>query len=140
MNFLETPNGGPCPQGGTPCADIFVIGGALDNFSFWYNTDTEVLSPVDPGDAEFNRYFVSIFPFLPGSTTPLSPLSAAACTAAGAAPGCQGFLTAEGAQNEVQFAFAITTNPIQEMPEPGTLALFALGLVGLGYTFRRRQS
>ena len=84
INFAETPNNAsPCadPATSNPCPDIFVIGGGLNNFTFWYNTTSGALSPVDPGDPEFNRYFVQIFPFPPNSSTPLQTLSDAVKTA-----------------------------------------------------------
>jgi hypothetical protein len=133
INFQETPNATPCdPSGATVCPDIFVIGGGLNNFSFFYDSDGVGGDPAQ-------QYFVQIFPFPPGSTTLLQTLSDVACAKAGAASGCQGFITEENQANSVQFAFALTTEPFR-VPEPGTLALFAAALVGVGFTVRKRQA
>ncbi|MEO8304294.1 MAG: THxN family PEP-CTERM protein [Betaproteobacteria bacterium] len=128
IKFKETLNGGPCPVDAPPCPDIFVLEGNFNPFTFSYDTDG-----AGPDPAQL--YFVQIFPL---AGTPLSPLSDAACAAAGSPNGCIGFITQENQSNHVQFAFALTTEPFG-VPEPGVLALFALGLVGLGFTVRRRQ-
>jgi len=135
VNFKETINFGACDPPSTQnppvaCPDIFVAG-AFNPFSFSYDFDGIGGDPAQ-------TYFVQIFPI--GGSATLAPLSDAACIKAGASPGCIGFITEEGLSNNVQFAFALTTQPFSLVPEPGTLALFALGLVGLGYMVRRKQA
>ena len=131
VNFKETINQEPCdPPGATVCPDIFVAG-QFNAFDFFYD-----FSPTDDEPAE--HYFVQIFPF--GGSVQLAQLSPAACAKAGVAPGCIGFVTEENQSNTVQFAFALTTQPFALVPEPGTLALFAVGLVGLGFAVRRKQA
>jgi len=121
VNFEETSNSGTClqPNIGPPCADIFVISGNLDAFSFAYDG---------------YLYSVSIIP-----PSNLGGLTAAQCAAAGATAPCVGFLTAENAVTDAQFGFIITAREIT-VPEPGTLALLGLALFGIAWTTRRRRS
>jgi hypothetical protein len=129
VNFLETINqpasgmcvdGTPAPAAG--CPDIFVLTGNLNAFDFF--------------DAEGNHYFVSIVPTPPVALQTLNP---AFCTAAGAAPVCQGFVTPEGQATEQQFAFLITLQPLV-IPEPGSLALVGMVLLALAVVRRRRRA
>lgn len=123
INFAETPNIGVenCGFPSTSsCDDIFVVTfGALNN-SFTYDGF---------------EYFVSIVK----TAGPIDPLPAATCAAAGAAPGCLGFQTIEGARTQVDFGIVITSEPIQ-VPEPGALSLVGLGLLGAAAARRRAKT
>lgn len=128
FDFRETPNEGPCAGGtATPCGDLFGFVG-IPNLNL----------PFTLGGIE---YFASVLILGPGgSASPLSLLSSGQCAALGFAnQPCQGFLTAENGATTAQFAFAITTERIPfNIPEPGTLALLGLGLLGIGNSLRRR--
>lgn len=136
INFQETPNGAnPCADGGANgagvnvngCADIFVIDQAALNFPFFYDLD-------NGGPLQNQQYFISFFE----ATSGLNPLPAAACAAAGVAAPCLGFRTPEGQNTTFQFAALITTERVQIVSEPGTLATVAAALLALGALRRRR--
>ena len=134
VDFLETTNNvpgspGTCANGGLEgvgpnengCGDIFVLAGNLDAAVIPYDGFT---------------YYVSIIE----TTGSLTPLSDTACQNAGAANGCLGFVTREEQNTPVQFAFLITSEPLNGgVPEPSSIALLGLGLGAFGYAARRSR-
>ena len=126
--FLEAPNSTPCAvsTSPTPCNDIFVLLGEFLNQNFNYLGQD---------------YYINAFPTSGGV---LSTLSDSACAAVhavnSAAPAtqCFGFTTPEGKDTTLAFGFTISTLPLSlSVPEPRTIALFGLALLGLAITRRR---
>ena len=121
IDFIETPNSGTCFTGSiSNCDDIFIL-------------DLPSLSQSFAFDG--NIYTVNQFT----TSGSLGPLSNAACAAAGVAAGCIGIVTEEGKKNLAQFGFNITVRP-QVIPEPGSIALLGLGLLGVAAIRRRKAS
>ena len=120
IDFIETSNvSGSCFTGSiTTCDDIFILDLPSLSQSFLFDG---------------NIYTVTQFT----TSGSLGPLSNAACAAAGVAAGCIGIVTEEGKRNEAQFGFNITSRP-QQIPEPGSIALLGLGLLGLAAVRRRK--
>ncbi|OOG55369.1 hypothetical protein B0E49_07890 [Polaromonas sp. C04] len=128
--FLETPNvAGQCPAASppnNPCNDIFVLLNGFFNQTFTYLGSS---------------YFVNIFPTSGGVLSILEPSACAAVHAvnsAAPATGCFGFTTPEDATTTLTFGFTISTLPLS-VPEPGTIALVGLALLGLAVARRRIQ-
>ncbi len=118
--FFESPNvSGDCGfESTSQCDDIFVL------------TSDPALDAVFDYDGE--TYTVSL------DIQGLGGLTADQCTAAGANEGCMGFLTEEGLVSQFESTFGITVARA-EVPEPGTLGLPGLGLLGVGVAARRAR-
>jgi len=127
FDFVETQNTAPCDVSASPvaCNDILIVDVATSGFDITDNSLNQSFSYFG------NDYNAKIF--LEG----LSVLETSACTAAGKAAGCIGLTTVENQENTFQAKLQITGQ--QFVPEPGILALFGLGLGGLGLMRRRRQ-
>ena len=72
--------------------------------------------------------------------TGLGPLSDEACVAAGAIGSCIGFTTVENQANPFQVSLAIAFTPLSDLPEPSSLGLVGLTLLGLSLSRRRRPA
>ncbi|MBI1285442.1 MAG: PEP-CTERM sorting domain-containing protein [Thiobacillus sp.] len=142
FKFQETPNAGNgsglCADGKSATADYGYSasgGGCPDLFGY------QNLNVVDQG---FNydgfNYFVSVLTLNADGTLDtigIANLEDNECTTIGLAAGCFGFRTLETTETTKRFGFAISSRRLS-VPEPGTLALMGLALLGLGATRYRK--
>ncbi len=120
--FTETSNVSTClPTSVSECDDIFVLSNA------------GALGALGSGQSFIiDDYRYTVFLDLAG----LGTLTDAECAEAGADAGCVGLTTEENTDNTFATSIRIVA---QEVPAPGILALFGIGLMGLGFVARRRS-
>lgn len=128
INFVETPNGGSHPD------DIFVI----DVAGAGFNPTTLDFTQQFPFDGnndgvENPEWYVARLHLMG-----LKVLTDSECSMASASSGCIGFTTPEDQSTTFQASFGID-HLIHTVPEPAPLAIFGLGLAGLGFLRRRRK-
>lgn len=122
--FTETPN-----TGKKCCDDIFALTDA--NIGSVLNGVFE----VPGGSFVIDDFRYSVFLQI----SELFELAVSDCTTSSAEEGCIGFLTQERSKNRFRSAFRIDASP-SEVPEPSTLFLLGLGLVGLGFSARAQKA
>ncbi len=139
ITFVETanaPNNGDPGETGADCSDITSPDGGGCNDIFVVDVPGAAFDPMDGSlnqMFEFDDFAYNAKINLDG----LGMLADDVCAEAGAAMGCIGLTTIENMANEFQARLSIQLKGA--VPEPGALAVFGLGLVGLGFTRRRTR-
>jgi hypothetical protein len=137
--FAETPNAPNTGDDADPdeCADTDSPAGGGCNDIFVLEVPAAAFDPMDGSlnqQFEFDMFNYNAKIQVAG----LDMLTDEECAAAGAEAGCLGLTTQENMANDFQAFLSIQL--IGEAPEPGAVAIFGLGLAGLGFMRRRRKA
>ena len=140
LDFFKTPNLGTqygnqlrCASGtagASGCQDIFAMSLTDYNKSF----GKEV---VQYNGNEYTFSFLGV----DGSGNAFRTLSDEACAQAGLGTGCIGFTTAEGQINTAKIQLLVHIRPLDApIPEPASIAIIVVGMIGLSFVRKRRYS